>query len=422
MPQSASLLRNLRFVVFGFALAFFSSFGQTFFISLFGKEIREDFELSHSGFGELYFYATLASGLTIIWLGEKVDSMDLRRFSVLLCIGLAIACTVVSLAQAAVVLVLGLFLLRLTGQGLLSHTAMTSMARYFEEDRGKAMSIAGLGFPAGETVLPVLAAGVIMAIGWRQTWLAIAAVPIALGIPLVFLLLRGHQERHREHLQRLATPERLSVASSSLTQRQWTRGEALLDIRFHLILPVVMAPGFIVTGLFFHHEHMVDVKGWDPAVFPRYFAVFAATQLPSGLLAGPLVDRWSARRLVPVFLLPLTASLVVLALSDHALVAPVFMGLAGITCGIASPIVGAMWAEVYGVRHLGAIRAVVTGILVFGTAASPVLMGWMIDGKQSIETIAWWCAAYTVVGTLVATVVRPGPRTSPAVTGDQEMS
>ena len=400
------LAANRRFLGFGFALAFFSSFGQTFFISVFGDEIRGTFDLSHGDFGLVYSLATLASGLSIIWLGRKLDTVDLRLFSSALCAGLVVACFTMGFAPGVAVLVVAIYLLRLTGQGLLSHTAMTSMARYFDEARGKAIAVAGLGFPAGEAVLPILAVVVMERIGWRATWLVIAAGLCVIVIPLVLWLLRGHAERHRAHLA-------AGNGLSSGPGRQWTRGEVLRDPRFYLLLPGVMAPGFIVTGLFFHQVHLVDTKGWSLTWFAGCFAVFAVAQLPAGLLAGPLVDRLGATRLLPVYLLPLAASLVVLATGSHMLVAAAFMALAGVTSGLGGTVVGSMWAEVYGVRHLGAIRAMATAIMVFSTAGSPVSMGWLIDAGVTMETIAWLCCAYTLVGAALAWVAmrrRDAPR------------
>lgn len=399
------LFAHPRFLAFGFALAFFSSFGQTFFISLFGNEIRETFSLSHSGFGLCYSLATLASGLSIIWLGQKLDSVHLRTFSLVLLVGLVVGCVGMGVAPSVAVLVIVFFLLRLTGQGLLSHTAMTSMARYFHESRGKAISIAGLGFPAGEAVLPIAGVLVMAAIGWRQTWFVIAAALLVVGVPLIVWLLLDHDARHDEHLERLATVDettRTTTGQREVAIRQWTRTEVLHDIRFYLLLPTVMAPGFIITGLFFHQVHLVETKGWNMAWFASCFVVVAATQVPAGLLVGPLVDKWGARRLLPLYLIPMGLGLVTLALTNHWNAAPVFMGFAGLTMGSAGTIVGSMWAEMYGVKHLGGIRAMATSILVFGTAASPVMMGWLIDAGVSIENICWGCVVYTVTGVVLA--------------------
>jgi MFS family permease len=408
------LAADPRFLSFGLVLAFFSSFGQTFFISLFGDEIRTTFDLSHGEFGLCYSLATLASGMTIIWLGRKIDSVDLRIFSTLVCGGLVFACFGMAVAPAVAVLGVVLFLLRLTGQGLLSHTAMTSMTRYFDAGRGKAISIAALGFPAGEAVLPIAAVVAMERIGWRQTWMAIAVGLFVIGIPLILWLLRGHEIRHSAHLDRMTAAENStdSDARSADVGRHWTLTQVLHDPRFFVLLPAIMAPAFIVTGLFFHQVHLVESKGWSLTWFAGCFAVFAATQLPSGLIAGPLVDRYGARRLLPLFLAPLTAGVAVLAMTAHWFAAPAFMALAGLTSGLAGPIVGSMWAEMYGVRHLGAIRAMVTAVLVFGTAGSPVSMGWLIDAGVSMDTIAWLCCAYAAAGTALAWLATNRPAAS----------
>jgi MFS family permease len=394
------LIREKRFLAFGFSLAFFSSFGQTFFIGLFGEHVLESFSLDKKAYGACYSLATLASGLTIIKLGRSLDHVDLRRYSVLLCLGLAIACAGIGVASHVAVLIGSLYLLRLTGQGLLTHTAGTSMARYYNADRGTAISIAGLGYPAGEAVLPILAVAVIAGIGWRMTWLSIAGLIVIVMLPLVLWLLRGHGERHEAHVATLAADA--EETGETGRRRQWTRGEVLRDVRFYLLLPGLGAPGFIVTGLFFYQGHLVETKGWSLTMFAACLAVFAATQLPSGLLAGALVDRVGARRLLPLYVVPMVAGLLVLGTVEHWFAAPVFMALTGLTAGIGSPIVGAMWAEVYGVRHLGAIRAAVTSILVFATAASPILMGWLIDGGVPMNTIILACAGYAVVGGVLA--------------------
>ena len=407
------LSRHTRFLTYGFALAFFSSFGQTFFIAIFSDEIRGAFDLSQGGFGLCYSIATLASGLTIIRLGGLIDAIDLRPFTVALVLGLAMACCSMGLVVHVAMLCLVLYVLRLTGQGLLSHTAMTSMARYFEEDRGKAISVAGFGFPAGEAVLPLAAVLLLERVGWRSAWL-IVGLGLAVVLPPVMLwLLRGHGARHQAHLVGLARVEDQSTEAGNAqsTRRQWTRPEVMRDPRFYMILPAALAPGVIMTGIFFMQTHLVEVKGWTLEQFAACFAVFALAQLSAGVVAGPLVDALGARRLLVAALVPLCLSLVTLALSRHPIVAPVFMGLAGLGGGMASIVMGALWAEIYGVRHLGAIRALVTAVLVVGTASSPVSVGFFIDHGVPLDTILGVAAGYVAVAAPIAWIAvraRPG--------------
>lgn len=410
MSYVGFVLDNRRFLLFGFAFTFFSSFGQTFFIGVFGENIRDDFGLSVGGFGSLYSIATLTSGFCIIWLGRLIDRIDLRLYSAVVCVGLAGAALAMAGVHAVVALGAAIFGLRLFGQGLMSHTAITSMTRYFDEHRGKAMCLAGLGFAAGEAIFPRAAVEMRDLLGgWRETWALIAGVLLVVAAPLGLVLLRGHAARHRELLDRTDTPA--ADSARDRPERQWRRRDVLRDPRFYLILPAIVAPAFIVTGLFFHQSTLIAERGWTAEWFTTGFYAFAATQFPASLQAGPLVDRLSGRRLLPVLLAPMTLALIALASSDHPLTVMVFMALAGVTSGIIGPIVGAVWPELYGVLHLGAIRAMVGSMMVFATAASPVAMGLLIDVGVTMDSLAWMCVAYCVVATgLMAAGLRSGAR------------
>ena len=138
----AFVIENRRFLAFGLSLAFFASFGQTYFVALFGAEIRATFSLSHGEFGGVYSAATLASAASLVWLGRLIDVVDLRLYSALACAGLALACLLMAGMTSTVVLFVAIYGLRLTGQGIMSHASVTSMARYFDSGRGKALSIA----------------------------------------------------------------------------------------------------------------------------------------------------------------------------------------------------------------------------------------------------------------------------------------
>ncbi|MBT8486808.1 MAG: MFS transporter [Phycisphaerae bacterium] len=401
--------------MFGFTLAFFSSFGQTFFVGLFGGELRAAFAMSEGVFGSLYSLATLVSGCFVVWLGHLIDRVDLRLYATLVGLGLVAACLSIAAATTIVGLGVSIFALRLSGQGLLSHTAMTSMARYYERSRGMAISIAGLGFPAGEAVLPFAAVTLMQASGWRTTWQLIALIVGVTIVPLTLILLRGHGRRHATHVAAVdATLD--PAAAAAPVRRQWTRREVLRDGRFYGLLPAALAPGFIVTGIFLHQPTLVAEKGWTPAWFAACFVGFAASQLPASLLAGGTIDRFGARRLVPLYLVPLIASLLVLAGWRHPAAALFFLVLAGITSGIGGPILGALWAELYGVRHLGSIRALVSALMVFATAGSPAIMGWLIDAEIGMAVLSAACAAGAAAAAVTARLAlgqRAGSAASP---------
>jgi MFS family permease len=386
------ILENRRFLAFGFLVALFSSFGQTFFISLFSGDIRATFSLTHGEFGYVYAVATLSSGLCLMWLGGKIDRIDLRLYSGLVCGGMVGACFFMAWTPAYLYLIAAIFFLRLAGQGLMSHVSATSMTRYFHEGRGKAISIGSLGHSVGEAMFPLLAVALLAAMGWREAWIVIG---IGLGaglIPLTQWLLRGHGERHEQLVA--TTTARLSEG------RQWTRSEVLRDPKFYLILTSVLAPSFIITGFFFHQVHLAETKGWSLAWLASCFLGYAATKVVVSLVSGPIVDRFGAWRLFPVFLPPLGVGLLFVVGFDHPMAALAYLVFAGVNGGLNFTIVSAMWAELYGVRHIGAIRATVAALRVFSSALGPAFVGILIDSGVTMENAALICIAYIVAASI----------------------
>lgn len=403
----AVLLADWRLLGFGFLMAFASSAGQTYFISLFAHEFHAAFGLGHAGFGALYSAATLASGFLLIWGGGLIDRVDLRLFALGVLAGLALAATAAASAAGPLTLALAVFLLRFFGQGLASHTAATSVARYAAPAvRGKAVSLAAMGFPAGEALWPVVVVAAIAAYGWRETYGGAAALVLLVFLPLALLLLASHGRRHAELVSRTA-------ADGDAAMRQWSRGEVARDPVFRRILIAAMAPSFIVTGVLFHQVHLVETKGWDLAAFAAGYIGYAACQIGTALVAGPVIDRIGARRTARFYLLPLAVGLVVLAAFDPLWSGYLFLMSAGATAGFSSTLLGTLWAELYGVRHLGAIRALVTACSVVASALSPVLLGALIDLSVTVEALALGCAAYAALGmAILARLFGPGRLTA----------
>ncbi len=385
--NTPGLLNRWPLLLFGFLLCFGSSFGQTFFIALSGEAIRTRFGLSHGDYGNLYSLATLASGLSLLWFGALLDRIDLRLYSALATAGLALACALIALTGSLLLLGPTLFLLRLAGQGMMSHAAITSMAKLFSANRGKAIGIAAAGHPAGEALLPPLAVLLMVLVGWQGVWLAAAALLLS-SIPLIVWLPAGDRARPEYIPASLMPP-----GHPAPQRRSYTRAAVIRDSRFYLLLPALMTPGFLVTGVFFHQTHLVAVKGWSLEWFAVCFIAYALASTAGMLLAGPLIDRIGALRLMPFYLLPLALACLLLATIDAPAGALGFMLLAGMTGGLAQTTVTAMWAEIYSVAHLGAIRSLSATVMVVSTALAPGLFGMLFDYGVSFEQVAGTMAA-----------------------------
>lgn len=388
-------------IAFGAFMCFASSFGQTFFISLFGGKIRETFALTHGEFGTVYATGTMLSAVTLVWAGRLIDHMKLARFAVIVLLGLAGMSLLMGAAWSIPALGASIYGLRLFGQGLASHTGITAMARYFEAERGRAIGIASLGHPVGEFLLPLLVVAAFAVIDWRTLWTGTGIALIATA-PLIFLLLRGHDARD------LALREKRRAEGTVAGDR--TLGGVLRDPGFWLRLPALAAPSFIFTGLIFHQVHLADSKGWPLELMAASFTLFAIGSVVTMITTGPVVDRLSASRLTPLFLAPLTVGCLVLFATNSPLGAPVFMALLGLNGGVTFVLKGALWAELYGTTHLGAIRSFDQAVMVFSTGLAPAAMGLLIDGGVSMEAIALGSAVWCVGASVLAAFAAPPAR------------
>ncbi|MBY5267806.1 MFS transporter [Spiribacter salinus] len=409
IPALRGLSAHRYLLIFGFVMVFLSGHGQTFLISLYGGELRATFDLSNAEFGGLYSFATLMSGLLVIFLGRGVDRLRLDRFTAAVILGAALGGLLLALAPAAWVLVPAFLLLRLCGQGLMTHVAQTTVGRRVQHRRGTAMSLVTLGFPVAEAILPMSVVALIAALGWRGSWFLLAFLLVAVALPLVLMLLRVETRvAMREAELALMTSE--TPPGPETMGRDWTRSEVLLDGRFYRILPALLGPPILITALFFHQVPIAEAKGWSLTLVSAAFTAYATTHVLSLLLSGPVVDRLGARRLLAFYLLPLLLGIGVMGFVPGALAAPLYLGLAGLSIGTAGALMGALWPELYGLRHLGGIRAMAHGAMVLGTAAGPVLIGLLLDAGLTVQSLAWLMIAYLVAAILL---VRPVAFASP---------
>jgi len=359
---------NVRWLAGGLLLTLFSSFGQTFFIGLSAGSIRDDFGLSHGEFGTLYMLATLASALTLSQLGKIVDYISVSKVALIVIPLLALSAVGMAYADSLTMLVIVLFGLRLFGQGMMTHNAITAIGRWYVAQRGRAVSVVTVGHQLGEAVFPILYVSVVAFVGWRNTWLMAAGLLMLAALPAIYALMRVER-----------TPRSSDGLPQKGAARDWTRPEVLRDALFWLTLLGILAPGFIGTTIFFHQAHLVDLRNWSIEAFAGSYALMALMTVCFALIGGALIDRFSAIALLPVFLLPLAAACFVLGTVDGQWGIYAFMALLGISYGLSSTLFGAVWPEMYGTRHLGSIRAVIVALLVFSTAIGPGLTGYLID-------------------------------------------
>src|SRR6056297_230049 len=303
---------NFSLLGFGLLLTFFSSFGQTFLLSLYVPSIEEFLNLSNTEFGTIYAVATIGSALTLPWIGGYFDRVDTRRYALMVISGLMAALLVLSFSYHVILVVIGFYGLRLFGQGLMTHTSVSSMARYFEDNRGKAIGVASTGHPVGEAVLPILITLLIGTIGWRGALQVSALNCVVVVAPLTVLLLNRSKDKIRSYEKRDFTNRREAVKVNIL--------KILSERRFWIITPVVFMIGLTNTAIFFFQLKLGEAKGWSPEWVAASISAFAIANALGVLGIGGFVDRYSGKKLFPFFLLPYLIGLPVLILFDHQLV------------------------------------------------------------------------------------------------------
>ena len=395
------MLKNLslKVILFGFIFTFFSSFGQSYFIGIFNSSIRADLSITHGQFGSIYASATLLSSLILMWVGKKIDDMHVFKFSIFVIILFSFACYFFSTIKIIPFLFIGIFFLRLSGQGLMSHTATTTVSRYFEKARGKALSITWLGLSAAEFILPVLIVFLLTIISWRYIWTSIAIFVLIL-LPIVsFLLAKKLKIDDRENSQADKKKENNHI-------KQWKRSEVIKDYKFYIISLNMLSMPSIATGVFIYQSFILTSKGWGPFIMAQSFMIYSILSVITLSISGFLIDKFTSRKLIIYMNIPLFMSAIVLYFFDNPFSSFIFMGLIGITNGFANVLGSSTWAEIYGVKYIGGIKAITSGLMVFATATGTAIFGILIDKGYSINSIAIFSSIYIAIIVLLLFVFR----------------
>ena len=393
-----NLSLNKKVIIFGFIFTFFSSFGQSFFLGLFNAPIRNELGISHGQFGNIYAIATIFSSLLLIWVGKKIDEYQIIYYSFFVIILLFLSSLFFSFINSIYFFAVGIFLMRFSGQGLMSHTSTTTISRFFEKSRGKALSTIWFGLSSAEFVLPVLITYLFMIYSWRAVWQGIALI-IIIFLPLIVLnTIRTINLESRE-IDKDKDIKNIKIKS-------WRRGEVIKDYRFYIVSLNMLAMPWIATGVFVYQSFISESKMWGLYTIPKAFMVYSITSIVTLFFSGYLVDKFTSRKLIPLINLPLLLSMFVLFTNKHEISAYVFLGLVGISNGLANVLGSSTWAEIYGVKFIGSIKALTTAFMVFSTAFGTAVFGLLIDNGFSIEDIALVSGIYILISLVLLIIIR----------------
>ena len=389
---------SFKVIIFGFIFTFFSSFGQSFFLGLFNSSIRDTLSISQGQFGSIYASATLLSSFLLIWVGKKIDDIDIFKFAFFVTLLLSFSCFFFSKISSVIFLFIAIFLMRFSGQGMMSHTATTTISRYFTKSRGKALSTCWFGLSTAEFILPVLIVYLLTITTWQNIWISISIL-VLMFLPITsFILIKRLNFESREETNEKDLKDR--------NIKQWKRVEVLKDYRFYIICLNMLAMPWIATGVFVYQSFITESKEWGTFVIAQSFMVYSILSVVTLLISGFLIDRFTSRKLLIFMNLPIMFSVIVLFYFNSTISAFVFLGLIGISNGFANVLGSSTWAEIYGVKHIGSIKALTTALMVFSTAFGTALFGLLIDKGFSIEDIALVSLVYMSISLILLFLVK----------------
>lgn len=385
------ILKNSRWLAAGTLLTFMSSFGQTYFISIFSGEIRNTFNLSHGDWGLIYGFGTFASAIVMIWAGGLTDIMRVKKLGPMVLCALSTSCLFMAFNPVVALLPVVIFCLRLTGQGMSTHIAAVAMSRWFVNNRGKALSISNLGFSFGEALIPLFLVSALIYFSWQKIWI-IAALVTLFSIPILIWLLR--QER---------SPQSIDTEDQSwgMNKLHWTRKKTISHPLFWFMMPAVIGQSAFNTAFFFQQVHFSEIKGWEHLSLVSMFPIYTGVAICMMILSGILLDKFGTAKLIPYFQLPMIIAFILFAFGEtlySALLGFIFLG---ITSGANTTLPNAFWAEFFGTKHLGSIKAAAAAAMVLGSAIGPALTGILLDFDISLNLQYVGISTFFIISSLL---------------------
>ena len=389
---------SLKVIIFGFIFTFFSSFGQSFFLGIFNSSIRNELSIKHGQFGSIYASATLTSSFILIWLGKKIDDISISKFAFLVILLLAFSCFFFSKISTVPILFIAILLMRFSGQGMMSHTATTTISRFFTKSRGKALSTGWFGLSTAEFILPVLMIYLLSIIDWKNIWLIIS-ICILIFLPITsYFLTKDLNFDSREKSD--------NETSTEKNYKQWKRVEVIKDYRFYILCANMLAMPSIATGTFVYQSFILSSKNWGPYIIAQSFMVYSILSVLTLILSGFLIDKFTSRKILIFMNIPLFFAAVVLFSFNQPFSSFILFGLIGISNGLCNVLGSSTWAEIYGVKHIGSIKALTTALMVFATASGTAIFGVLIDKGYSIEQISLFSLGYISISIVSLFLIR----------------
>lgn len=414
MTRSLALRINRTFfygwiILFVSAVSyFFSSPGQTYSISVFIDSYIADFGYSRTLISSIYSFATVLSGLTMIFVGRAVDRFGARHMLLIAGSLLALTCVFNSFIFTIPMIFISFFLLRFCGQGSLTLIPGSLVPQWFSKKRALALSLLTLGTMLGNLVIPYFNHTLIEHIGWNKTWLVWAGALVILYLPLAWFFVINKPEdigllpdneavQDEAHLS--ANLEKLEKESFHLSEASKTKEFWFIGI-ISMILPL------ITTGMMFHFYSIMRTKGIDDNATSIIMGLIALPGFIMPIIAGTIMERVQPKRILFVSLMLVTVDLLFINMVHTVPASIAFILIYGISNSIVMVITNVIWANYFGRLHLGSIRGAATVFIVIGSALGTIPFGLSYDLTGDYFIVFIFMAVLTLLSAILSGFIK----------------
>lgn len=401
-----------------------SSPGQSFTVSLFIDRYIEDFSIGRTGISGLYGLGTFLAALSLTYVGQLIDRHGYRRMGILISSSFGVVLVLLSLTNGPVMLLLGFIAIRMLGQGSLFLVSSTVIAQWFWKRRGRMLSLTAVIYALFRSVYVPNLQRVLESMDWRHVWI-ILGVAVGTSIPLLIWVFVRDRPEELGLLPDGAAPDELELSEkekeqalattpedhADFVEETWTLREAMGTAIFWVFaFGRVLVPAWI-TGLVFHQISVFETLGYDASTAARVYGIMALITAVTSIIAGYLVDR-----IRPGIVLSLQmATLIMTLITATVMTEPWLLGVYalgyGFTMGSGVVFDGAVWANLFGRKHLGAIQGFITTSKVIGSSIGPLLYGLSFDFLDSYNPIFILGVVFAAIPLILSpTVAQPQKR------------
>ena len=388
----------------GFTL-FFSGPGQTFGVSMFIDSYINDFGWTRSTVSGMYSTGTFMAGIVMGVVGGLFDRYGHRKMGTVVAILFGFALLFMSTVSSVPMLLVGFFLIRLLGQGSMSLIGTTLVPQWFITKRGRAVSIVSVFGALGMAIMPPVNSWLIENYGW-QTGGRFWAVGMWVGVaPTVYFFIRTRPEDvglSPDNEVHIPTEGGIGIVE----EVSWTLKEALRTRAFWMILYSVVVPSAIITGCVFHQISILGQAGLTPGSIALISGATSFVRLPLVLVAGQLADRIQLKYLLAVSQAVLFVMLIALYLANSVPLVIVYGVLMGTQMALQGLIMGVIWPDYYGRKHLSTIRGITMMAGVIGSALGPLPFGFAYDVFGGYTEVVIVSMLFPIVGTALALLAK----------------